>query len=59
MTDPSKSAYSGEFGFSIVELAAADTGSYDPEVLRAAHAWEGERVNMQDIRQEGSPTRAF
>jgi FtsP/CotA-like multicopper oxidase with cupredoxin domain len=41
MTDLSKSTYSGEFGFLIVEPAAGDPGSYDSEVLLAAHHWDG------------------
>jgi FtsP/CotA-like multicopper oxidase with cupredoxin domain len=36
MTDLSKSTYSGEFGFLIVEPAAGDPGSYASEVLLAA-----------------------
>jgi hypothetical protein len=41
ITDLSKSTYSGEFGFLIVEPAAGDPGSYDREVLLAAHHWDG------------------
>jgi FtsP/CotA-like multicopper oxidase with cupredoxin domain len=55
MTDLTKSTYSGEFGFLIVEPAAGDPGSYDREVLLAAHAWEGEWVSMQDIKKGPPP----
>ena len=42
MTDLTRSAYSGEFGFLIVEPAAGAPGSYDREVLLAAdHMDEG------------------
>jgi FtsP/CotA-like multicopper oxidase with cupredoxin domain len=54
-TDLTKSTYSGEFGFLIVEPAAGDSGRYDREVLLAAHHWEGSWVNMQDLRQGPPP----
>ena len=54
-TDLTKSTYSGEFGFLIVEPAAGDPGSYDREVLLASHAWEGEWVSMQDIKKGPPP----
>ena len=55
MTNLTKSTYSGEFGFLIVEPAAGDPGSYDREVLLASHAWEGEWVSMQDIKKGPPP----
>jgi FtsP/CotA-like multicopper oxidase with cupredoxin domain len=55
MTDLSKSTYSGEFGFLIVEPAAGDPGSYDREVLLAAHHWEGHWVSLQDIKKGPPP----
>lgn len=55
MTNLTKSTYSGEFGFLIVESAAGDPGSYDREVLLASHAWEGEWVSMQDIKKGPPP----
>jgi FtsP/CotA-like multicopper oxidase with cupredoxin domain len=55
MTDLSKSTYSGEFGFLIVEPAAGDPGSYDREVLLAAHHWDGHWVSMQDIKKGPPP----
>jgi FtsP/CotA-like multicopper oxidase with cupredoxin domain len=54
MTDLTKSTFSGEFGFLIVEPAAGDPGRYDREVLLASHAWEGSWVSMQD-RKKGPP----
>jgi FtsP/CotA-like multicopper oxidase with cupredoxin domain len=51
MRDLTKSTYSGEFGFLIVEPAAGDPGGYDREILLASHAWEGEWVSMQDIKK--------
>jgi FtsP/CotA-like multicopper oxidase with cupredoxin domain len=54
-TDLTRSTYSGEFGFLIVEPAAGDSGRYDREVLLAAHLWEGEWVSMQDIRKGPPP----
>jgi FtsP/CotA-like multicopper oxidase with cupredoxin domain len=54
-TDLTKSTYSGEFGFLIIEPAAGDPGRYDREVLLAAHHWEGEWVSMQDIRRGPPP----
>jgi FtsP/CotA-like multicopper oxidase with cupredoxin domain len=55
MTDLSKSTYSGEFGFLIVEPAAGDPGSYDREVLLAAHHWEGAWVSLQDMKKGPPP----
>ncbi len=55
MTDLNKSTYSGEFGFLIVEPAASDPGSYDREVLLAAHHWEGHWVSLQDIKKGPPP----
>jgi FtsP/CotA-like multicopper oxidase with cupredoxin domain len=55
MTDLSKSTYSGEFGFLIVEPAAGDPGSYDREVLLAAHHWDGHWVSLQDIKKGPPP----
>ncbi|WP_207803078.1 multicopper oxidase family protein [Roseicella frigidaeris] len=55
MTDLSKSTYSGEFGFLVVEPAAGDPGRYEREVLLAAHHWEGKWVSMQDIRRGPPP----
>lgn len=55
MTDLSRSTYSGEFGFLIVEPAAGDPGRYDREVLLAAHHWEGHWVSLQDLRKGPPP----
>jgi FtsP/CotA-like multicopper oxidase with cupredoxin domain len=55
MTDLSKSTYSGEFGFLIVEPAGTGAGRYDREVLLAAHHWEGHWVSMQDMRKGPPP----
>jgi FtsP/CotA-like multicopper oxidase with cupredoxin domain len=55
MTDLNKSTYTGEFGFLIVEPAAGDPGSYDREVLLAAHHWDGHWVSMQDIKKGPPP----
>ena len=54
-TDLTRSTYSGEFGFLIVEPAAGEPGRYDREVLLAAHLWEGEWVSMQDLRKGPPP----
>jgi FtsP/CotA-like multicopper oxidase with cupredoxin domain len=54
MTDLTRSTYSGEFGFLIVE-PASDPGRYDREILLAARRWEGEWVSMQDIRKGPPP----
>jgi FtsP/CotA-like multicopper oxidase with cupredoxin domain len=54
MTDLSRSTYSGEFGFLIVE-AAEDPGRYDREVLLAAHHWEGAWVSLQDMKKGPPP----
>ena len=51
MTDLSKSTYSGEFGFLLIEPAAGDAGSYDREVLLAAHHWDGHWVSLQDVKK--------
>ncbi|MEO7205468.1 MAG: multicopper oxidase family protein [Steroidobacteraceae bacterium] len=50
-----RSTYSGEYGFLIVEPAAGDPGSYDREVLLAAHHWEGKWVSMQDLHKGPPP----
>ncbi|MGH1590054.1 multicopper oxidase family protein [Methylobacterium phyllosphaerae] len=55
MEDLTKSTYSGEFGFLIVEPAAGDPGRYDREVLLASHTWEGHWVSMQDMRKGPPP----
>lgn len=55
MKDLTKSTYSGEFGFLIVEPAAGDPGRYDREVLLASHTWEGHWVSMQDIKKGPPP----
>jgi FtsP/CotA-like multicopper oxidase with cupredoxin domain len=52
--DLTRSLYSGEFGFLIVE-PARDPGRYDREVLLAAHHWEPRWVSMQDIRKGPPP----
>jgi len=54
-TDLTRSTYSGEYGFLIVEPTAGDPGRYDREVLLAAHLWEGEWVSMQDLRKGPPP----
>jgi FtsP/CotA-like multicopper oxidase with cupredoxin domain len=51
MTDLTRSTYSGEFGFLIVDPAAGDPGRYDREVTLAARRWEGSWVSMQDMRK--------
>jgi FtsP/CotA-like multicopper oxidase with cupredoxin domain len=55
MTDLTRSTYSGEFGFLIVEPAAGEAGRYDREVLLAARRWEGSWVSMQDMRKGPPP----
>jgi Multicopper oxidase len=55
MTDLTRSTYSGEFGFLIVEPAAGERGRYDREVLLAARRWEGMWVSMQDLRKGPPP----
>jgi len=55
MTDLNKSTYSGEFGFLIVTPAAGDPGSYDREVLLAAHHWDGHWVSLQDFKKGPPP----
>jgi FtsP/CotA-like multicopper oxidase with cupredoxin domain len=52
--DLTRSLYSGMYGFLLVE-PAADPGSFDQEVLLAAHHWEGSWVNLQDIRSGPPP----
>jgi FtsP/CotA-like multicopper oxidase with cupredoxin domain len=49
MTDLTKSTFSGEFGFLIIEPASGDPGRYDREVMLACHQWESEWVSMQDM----------
>jgi FtsP/CotA-like multicopper oxidase with cupredoxin domain len=58
MTDLTRSTYSGEFGFLIVE-PANNPGRYDREVLLAARRWEGEWVSMQDIRKGPPPNNGL
>jgi len=58
MTNLSRSTYSGEFGFVIVE-PASDPGRYDREILLAARRWEGEWVSMQDIRKGPPPNNGL
>jgi FtsP/CotA-like multicopper oxidase with cupredoxin domain len=55
MTDLTRSTYSGEFGFLIVDPAAGDPGRYDREVMLAAHHWEGSWVSMQDMKKGPPP----
>jgi FtsP/CotA-like multicopper oxidase with cupredoxin domain len=55
MTDLNRSAYSGEFGFLVVDPAAGDAGRYDREVVLAAHHWEGSWVSMQDMKKGPPP----
>jgi FtsP/CotA-like multicopper oxidase with cupredoxin domain len=55
MTDLTKSTFSGEFGFLIVDPAAGDPGRYDREVLLASHTWEGSWVSMQDMKKGPPP----
>jgi FtsP/CotA-like multicopper oxidase with cupredoxin domain len=59
MTDLSKSTYSGEFGFLIIEPAAGDPGSYDHEVLLAAHHWDGHWVSLQDVKKGPPPNNGL
>jgi len=54
MRDLSRSTYSGEFGFLIVE-PANDPGRYEREVLLAARRWEGSWVSIQDLRKGPPP----
>lgn len=58
MKDLTRSTYSGEFGFLIVE-PASDPGRYDREILLAARRWEGEWVSMQDIRKGPPPNNGL
>jgi FtsP/CotA-like multicopper oxidase with cupredoxin domain len=58
MTNLSRSTYSGEFGFLIVE-PTNDPGRYDREILLAARRWEGEWVSMQDIRKGPPPNNGL
>ncbi|MFZ0210764.1 MAG: hypothetical protein WAL59_32455 [Roseiarcus sp.] len=55
MTDLTKSTYSGEFGFLIVDPAGGDPGGYDREVMLASHAWDGTGVSMQDVHKGPPP----
>ena len=55
MTDLNRSAYTGEFGFLIVEPAGGEPGRYDREVTLAAHHWDGHWVSMQDIHKGPPP----
>lgn len=54
MRDLTRSTYSGEFGFLIVE-PTNDPGRYDREVLLAARRWEGSWVSIQDLRKGPPP----
>jgi FtsP/CotA-like multicopper oxidase with cupredoxin domain len=58
MTNLTRSTYSGEFGFLIVE-PTSDPGRYDREILLAARRWEGEWVSMQDIRKGPPPNNGL
>ena len=58
MADLSKSTYSGEFGFLIVE-PASDAGGYDREITLAAHHWEGEWVSLQDFKKGPPPNNGL
>lgn len=58
MTNLSRSTYSGEFGFLIIE-PTSDPGRYDREILLAARRWEGEWVSMQDIRKGPPPNNGL
>ncbi len=55
MTDLTRSTYSGEFGFLLIEPAAGEPDRYDREVLLAARRWEGSWVSMQDMRKGPPP----
>jgi FtsP/CotA-like multicopper oxidase with cupredoxin domain len=55
MADLTRSTYSGEFGFLIVDPAAGDPGRYDREVMLAAHRWEPMWVSVQDLRKGPPP----
>jgi hypothetical protein len=55
ITDLSRSTYSGEFGFLIVDPSVGDPGRYDREVMLAAHHWEGSWVSMQDMKKGPPP----
>src|SRR5665647_318701 len=55
MADLTRSTYSGEFGFLVVDPAAGDPGRYDREVMLAAHHWEGSWVSMQDMKKGPPP----
>ena len=58
MADLSKSTYSGEFGFLIVE-PVSDAGGYDREITFAAHHWEGEWVSLQDFKKGPPPNNGL
>jgi FtsP/CotA-like multicopper oxidase with cupredoxin domain len=55
MADLTRSTYSGEFGFLIVDPAAGDPGRYDREVMLAAHRWDPMWVSVQDLRKGPPP----
>lgn len=55
MTSLTRSTYSGEFGFLIIDPAAGNPGRYDREVMLAAHHWEGSWVSMQDMKKGPPP----
>lgn len=56
--DLSKSLYSGQYGFFIIE-PRDDPGRYDQEVLIAMHHWEPSFVILQDIRKGPPPDNGF
>lgn len=58
MTNLSRSTYSGEFGFLIVE-PTSDPGRYDREILLAARRWEGKWISIQDIRKGPPPNNGL
>jgi len=55
MTDLTRSTYTGEFGFVIIEPAAGEPGRYDREIMLAARHWDGAWVSMQDIHKGPPP----
>jgi len=55
MTDLTRSTYTGEFGFLIIEPAAGEAGRYDREIVLAARHWDGAWVSMQDIHKGPPP----
>jgi FtsP/CotA-like multicopper oxidase with cupredoxin domain len=55
MSDLTRSTYSGEYGFLIVDPAAGDPARYDREVMLAAHRWDPMWVSVQDLRKGPPP----